>query len=202
MVNVMAKLYGARRRWTTAVSYLILNASGVRVGRGVQFDGIPIVSGANFGQISIGDRCALVSRSSGTALGVRSPVILRALHTGAELKIGADTGLSGTVVCSALSICIGERCLIGSDVLIFDTDFHNPEPDQRRYARPDWDRISAPIVIGDDVFIGTRSIILKGVTIGSGSIIGAGSVVATDVAPNSISAGVPAHEIRRFPLAG
>lgn len=56
--------------------------------------------------------------------------------------------------------------------------------------------ISAPIVIGDNVFIGARAIILKGVTIGEGAIVGAGSVVTKDVAEYSIVAGNPAKVIR------
>jgi acetyltransferase-like isoleucine patch superfamily enzyme len=87
---------------------------------------------------------------------------------------------------------IGERVLIGADVLIFDTDFHNLEP-ERRHAPPDWARISKRVVIEDDVFIGARSIVMKGVSIGKGAIIGAGSVVTADVPPFMIAAGSPAR---------
>lgn len=55
---------------------------------------------------------------------------------------------------------------------------------------------TAPIDIGDDVYIGVQSIILPGVRIGSRSIVGAGSVVTSDVAPNSVVAGVPARRIQ------
>lgn len=198
MLNVRGKLHAARKHFTTNLSYLLLRADGVLVGEGVKFDGIPIVTGARLGRISIGDRCVLVSRSVGTALGVRSAVIIRLLHSGAQIQIGSDTGLSGTVICSASAVTIGERCLIGADVVIFDTEFHNLDPRGRRYGEPKWDKISAPVVIGDDVFIGTRSMIMKGVTIGSGSIIGAGSIVSSDVPSNTIAAGVPAHMIRRL----
>ena len=54
------------------------------------------------------------------------------------------------------------------------------------------------MVIGDDVWIGQRVIVLKGVTIGSGSIIGAGAVVVSDVPPRCVFAGVPAHLIREI----
>ena len=57
--------------------------------------------------------------------------------------------------------------------------------------------VKAPIVIGDNVWIGMGAMILKGVTIGEGSIIAAGAVVTKDVAPNTIVAGVPAKEIRK-----
>jgi acetyltransferase-like isoleucine patch superfamily enzyme len=90
------------------------------------------------------------------------------------------------------------RCLIGADVMIFDTDFHPHSPNGRRHARPDWQHISRPVTIGNDVFIGTRVIICKGVTIGNGSIIAAGSVVSGDVPSNSVFAGNPARLIRHF----
>ena len=57
---------------------------------------------------------------------------------------------------------------------------------------------SLPIVIGDDVFIGARCIITKGVTIGNGAVIGAGSVVTRDVPPNTIVAGNPARIVKQI----
>ncbi len=56
---------------------------------------------------------------------------------------------------------------------------------------------SKPVSIGSDVWIGVRAVILKGVTIGDGSVIGAGSVVTSDIPPNSIAVGVPARVIER-----
>jgi acetyltransferase-like isoleucine patch superfamily enzyme len=87
--------------------------------------------------------------------------------------------------------------------MIFDTDFHPHAPVDdkgipRRYANPDWPTISAPVVIGDDVFLGTRSIVTKGVTIGSGSIIAAGSVVTRSIPPGVIAAGAPAVVVREI----
>ena len=201
VATVLDKLAGLRRRLTTAVGLPFLRALGVRLEPGVQLHGLPIVSGGKLGLISIGARCSLVSEARSTALGVRSPVILRLLAPEAALSIGDDCGLSGTVICAAKSVVIGARCLIGADVMIFDTDFHNPEPANRRYSPPDWERISAPVTIGDNVFIGTRSIVMKGVTIGSGSIIAAGSVVTRDVPANSVFGGVPARLIESLDLA-
>lgn len=189
-------LHGLVRRWSTITSRLWLRVGSVIVGRDVVFDGLPIVTGATKGKIRIGDRCALISRSTGTALGVRSQIIIRLLNEGANIDIGSDTGMSGTVICAAISVKIGERCLIGADVMIFDTDFHSVAPEGRRYATPDWQALSKPVTIGNDVFVGTRSIISKGVNIGDGATIGAGSVVTRDVPPNSVVAGVPAMDIR------
>ena len=143
----------------------------------------------------------LVSDPCGTALGVRAPVILRALVDGAVLSVGDDTGLSGTVICSAVSVEIGARCLIGADVMIFDTDFHNHEAQGRCHGKPRWKEISDPVRIGDDVFIGARCIVTKGATIGVGSIIAAGSVVTRNVPDYSIAAGIPAKIRGRVPGA-
>lgn len=193
------KWSGLNRRVATAYGSAILRQKGVRIGQSISLNGLPIVSGSRLGAMIIGDRVSLVSRSRDTALGVRSPVILRLLHEGAILEIGDDTGISGAAVCAAQKVRIGRRCLLGADVMIFDTDFHNHEALGRRASAPRWDKISAPVVIGDDVFVGARSTISKGVTIGHGAIIGAASVVTSDVPPGAIVAGVPAKQIGWVP---
>ncbi len=193
----MTKFDGLRWRVCTLIAKQLLSRRGVQLGKAIKFDGLPIVTGAHLGEVSIGDRAVLVGNSKGTALGVRGPVILRLLTEGARLTIGEDSGLSGTVICAASSVKVGARALIGADVMIFDTDFHNPEAPGRRYATVDWKRISKPVVIEEDVFIGTRSIIAKGVTIGRGSIVGAGSIVTASIPPYSVAAGVPAKVISK-----
>jgi acetyltransferase-like isoleucine patch superfamily enzyme len=170
----------------------------VTVGAGSRFSGLPIVSQVDRHSIIIGERVVAVSRSDATALGVSRPIILRCLTHGARISIGDDSGLSGTVICAAKSVRIGKRCLIGADVSIFDTDFHQHSANNRRYATPDFERISAPVTIGDDVFIGTRSIIQKGVAIGDGAIVAAGSVVTKDVQRMTIVGGNPASLIRHL----
>jgi maltose O-acetyltransferase len=72
-----------------------------------------------------------------------------------------------------------------------DNDFHRLEP-ERRNERPE----SKPIVLEDNVWLGGRVIVLAGVTIGEDSVIGAGSVVTSDIPPKVIAAGVPARVIR------
>ena len=197
----MSKVDGIRWRLTTALARFSYG-SAVSIGKGVRFLGLPIISGTDLGAIIIGARSSVVSDPRGTALGVRGPVILRLLHLGAQIDIGEDTGLSGAVICAAKGVRIGARCLIGADVMIFDTDFHNPEPEGRRYAATDWERVSAPVSIGDDVFIGTGARVMKGVTIGNGCVIGAGSLVVSDIAPYTIAAGSPAKSVRAVQRAG
>jgi len=109
------------------------------------------------------------------------------LEVGADavLRIGEGTYLNrNTVVVAERSVEIGRMCRIAWDVVIMDSDLH-PMPGRALENRP--------VVIGDDVWIGCRCIILKGVTIGAGAVIAAGSVVTKDVPPGAIAAGVPAR---------
>ena len=85
---------------------------------------------------------------------------------------------------------IGDWVLIGWDVTITDTDEHD---------WPGLGRRCAPVTIGDNAWIGARSIILKGVTVGEHAVIGAGSVVTRDVPPYALAAGSPAKVIRELP---
>jgi len=138
----------------------------------------------------------LISRVASTALGVSRPVILRTLDSEARITIGSDSGLSGTTICAMCSVAVGARVLFGADVLVTDTDFHEIDSVPRRYAPPPAPSDSDRVVIGDDVFVGARSIILSGSRIGSGSVIGAGSVVKGTVPPLVVAAGNPCRVIR------
>lgn len=174
-----------------------LAVSGVSFGKGVTLLGVPIIRRHDASQIVIGDRVMIISSSRWTDLGVSHPTVLRTLRTGAQLRIGADSGISGGSICAARSVEIGERCLIGADVMICDTDFHPLSPDNRRYGN-DWGDIGVlPVKIGNDVFIGTRAIVLKGVEIGDGAVIGAGSVVTSSVQRRTIVVGNPARMVGR-----
>lgn len=111
----------------------------------------------------------------------------------AVLKIGDNVGISSSCIWVTNSITIGNHVNIGADTLILDTDAHHLDWQERRNGG---ERSCKPIIIEDDAFIGTRSIILKGVTIGARSIIGAGSVVAKSIPPDCVAAGNPCKIIR------
>lgn len=84
---------------------------------------------------------------------------------------------------------IGKGCAIGRDVVIRSFDGHVID-------RPDY-KISAPIHIGDAVWIGQGATILKGVTIGNGAVIAAGAIVTHDIPAHALAAGIPARIIRQ-----
>jgi acetyltransferase-like isoleucine patch superfamily enzyme len=105
------------------------------------------------------------------------------------IEIGEFTSLGDRteIHCGKL-VRIGNFVLISWDVNILEYDYHAPGGGQA---------IPAPIIIEDEVWVGAKAIILKGVTIGKGSIIGAGAVVTKDVPPYSFAAGNPARIIRK-----
>lgn len=183
--------------WRTIVIWRVKKL-GVSLHKGTTFFGMPIVSIVKGSFIEIGENASLCSTSNYTALGVNHPVILRTLRESAKIKIGADTGLSGATICAAMSVSIGSQCLIGANVTIVDTDFHAIHPKNRRHNTNPKEISASPVVIEDNVFIGTSAIILKGVTIGKNSVIGAGSVVACNVPENAVVAGNPAIVIRQL----
>jgi acetyltransferase-like isoleucine patch superfamily enzyme len=93
-------------------------------------------------------------------------------------------------------ITVGRHCQIAGGVAILDAPGHPLDPVARREGKPAMREDVRPVVIEDDVWIGQRSIILPGVTIGRGSVVAAGSVVMTSVPPNVLVAGNPARQFR------
>jgi acetyltransferase-like isoleucine patch superfamily enzyme len=112
------------------------------------------------------------------------------------LLIGSHTriGHSSTFVVGK-NVTVGDHCLIASEVVIFDSSGHPSDPAARLASLPPRQEDVKPVTIGRNVWIGFRSIISPGVTIGDNSVVAAGSVVVTDVPPNSIVAGYPARRI-------
>lgn len=175
---------------------LTLSRNSVDLGDRVRIIGRPIIVRYPGSRIRIGARTVLCSDPRSTALGTAKPVIIRTLTSDARIRIGEDVGMSGTVVCCSFNVEIGDRCLIGADVTIADTDFHPVSPwAGRRYAHMPTPQVSDSIVIESDVFIGAGTYILKGVKIGRGAVVGAGSVVTKDVESNTIVGGNPAKPI-------
>jgi maltose O-acetyltransferase len=109
-----------------------------------------------------------------------------------EFGAGAQINNNASIVSEGPGIRIGPHALIGPFVEIFDSDFHELHPDRRRNGRPR----TASVELGENVFVGTGTKILKGVTVGAHSVIGAGSVVTSPIPEGVIAAGNPARVIR------
>jgi acetyltransferase-like isoleucine patch superfamily enzyme len=107
-----------------------------------------------------------------------------------RLVIGDRTFVNyGCDIAATGLVSIGADCMIGTHVSIIDNDFHELVD---RHRMP----ISKPVIIGDNVWIGNRAIILPGVTIGDGSVVGAGAVVVHDVPPGTLVVGNPARVVK------
>lgn len=116
------------------------------------------------------------------------------VEPGATLTIGNNVGMSSTRLWIHESARIGNNVKIGGCVLITDTDAHPMDYMARRSSNEGTK--SAPVVIEDDVWVGAHCIILKGVTIGARSIIGAGSVVTKSIPADCVAAGNPCRVIK------
>lgn len=111
-----------------------------------------------------------------------------------RLEIGEQVYINyGVSIGAMLSVTIGDRTNIGSYAIILDNNYHSVEPERRR-VRPS----SQPVVIEENVWLGSRVIVLPGVRVGAHSAIGAGSVVTRDIPPRTLAAGVPAQIIRQI----
>ena len=168
---------------------------GIKPSATWRFRGLPWLRVAGKGSsITIGKRFTANSLIRFNSFGIIQRVVIRTVAPGAKITIGDNVGVSGCTISASKSITIGNRVLVGSGTAIVDQDAHQIDPDDRRNGTGEIKK--APIIIEDDVFIGARVIILKGVTIGKGSTIGAGSVVTKSIPPYSIVAGNPARVIR------
>jgi acetyltransferase-like isoleucine patch superfamily enzyme len=157
-----------------------------------RFYRLPIVQVHKKASVRIGKKFVACSSPYHNSIGVIQKVTIKALSPKSILSIGSNVGVSGATISCSSRINIGDNVLIGSGVLISDSDAHAINP---RYRNDSSKTISKPIIIENDVFIGARSIILKGVIIGEGAVIGAGSVISRSVEAFSIVAGNPAKKI-------
>jgi acetyltransferase-like isoleucine patch superfamily enzyme len=108
-----------------------------------------------------------------------------------QIGDGAQINNNAFIKSEGPGIRIGAGALIGSEVTIYDSDFHDLRAGRRRGGQP---RMAA-VELAEDVFVGDRALILKGVTIGAHSVIGAGSVVTSSIPAGVIAAGNPARVI-------
>jgi len=160
--------------------------------------GIPYVSVAIGGNFSIDENLSMNNGIRGNPIGCYNRCTFF-VDEGASLKIGSNLGISQAALICHISIKIGDNVKIGGGTLIFDTDFHALNSKLRLSHLSDFvNKRKLPVVLEDNVFIGANCTILKGVTIGKNSIIGASSVVSKNIPSNEIWAGNPAKFIRKI----
>ena len=175
-------------------AWMSLRFAGVTIGTGWQCYGLPIIQKHRDSTLTIGANAKFRSTIRSNPLGPNHACILSTRTQSAVLTIGDDFGMTGGSIVCEERVTLGNRVFIGANTIITDTDFHPLDPITRN-SDP-LNGKTAPIVIEDDVFIGMQTLILKGVTLGAGSVIGAGSVVTGDIPAGMIAAGNPAKIIR------
>jgi acetyltransferase-like isoleucine patch superfamily enzyme len=159
-----------------------LRLMGMKIGRKCWIRSISVPR--NPWDVAIGDDVALDDEVVLLTTGLRAPQ--------PRLVIGAGTYVNRfTMFDASERIELGLHCLVGPFCYITDHDHAHA----RGRSIRDQPLVSAPVLIGDEVWIGSGVIILKGVSIGDGAVIGAGSVVTRSVAPYAKVAGAPARVI-------
>jgi len=162
-----------------------------------KFYGLPLIQKHKNSVIIFGNSLQVRSSLNSNPLGPYHKTIFATWVSKSTLKIGENFGITGGAICSSYDIAIGDNVRVGANCTIIDSDFH-PLDSSERLISPKSANF-APIRIENDVFIGMNSIILKGVQIGEGSVIGAGSVVVESVPSNVVVAGNPAKIIKELP---
>jgi acetyltransferase-like isoleucine patch superfamily enzyme len=170
---VLRAVFALRRSWYR------LRYPGLTLGREVEIRGrLRLRRGV---RVTIGDR-------------TRVNKLVRFAGPG-EVRIGADCLLNATWIGCWTTVTVGDRSLLSNCELV-DNDFHNLPPGQRH--DPPVPETRAPITIGENVWIGSHALVLKGVRIGDDSVVGAGTVVRTAVPPRVVVIGNPQQTVKKF----
>jgi len=174
-------LWMALRRWWWQV----------KIGAGARFYGLLQLRRHPLGQILVGQNATFRSLKVANPLIQAGPCSLAA-GKNAIIQIGDHCGFSGVSIVAQQHIQLGNRVLCGANVVICDGD-HHPLNAQRRAEGATGP--SAPVYIGDDVWLGMNVVVLKGVNIGAGAVIAANALVNADIPAGAIAAGVPAKVV-------
>lgn len=171
--------------------YLYLKIIGVELGKRISFYGRPIFIRTYRSSVVIGDGCRFRSKLTSNLIGINHPCIIATHTQAAKIIIGESCGFSGTTIGAFKEIKLGNNVRCGANTLITDSDWHLSDP---RVGE------AKPVFLDDNVWLGYGVIVMKGVTIGKNSIIGAGSVVTKDLPANVIAVGNPCIIVKSIKL--
>ena len=146
------------------------------------------------GRFRIGENVVINSGVEANPVGGHRTIFL-IKGEGALIEIGDNTGMSNAIICAREHVSIGNCVNLGAGCRIFDTDFHSSNLEDRI---ADVNIPCRPVRIEDGVFVGSNALIMKGVTVGERSVIGAHAVVTKDVPAGEIWAGNPAKFIKKL----
>ncbi len=200
MINIV---YKASNRIVRSVGVFFdrIRTSIILRGNGVNFSsyrtsGVPYVMVARGGKMFIGENFAMNNDVKGNPIGCYERCTFF-VDRGCTLRIGTGVGISQAALVAHADITIGNNVKIGGGVCVYTSDFHSLNPKVRASKEDLKQRKTGPVTFKDNAFIGAKSIILKGVTIGKNAIVGAGSIVTKNIPDNEIWAGNPARFIRK-----
>lgn len=171
------------------ITYVNCYFEKIIIGKNNVFFGIPYFYKKKGSSIHIGKNCTFRSHPKSNLIGINRKCIISTNLKGAKIIIGNNCGFSGTVIGAFCNITIKNNVRCGANTTITDSDWHLDDPRSG---------IPKPVVIEDNVWIGLNTIVLKGVTIGENSVIGAGSIVVNNIPANVIAAGNPCKVIKHI----
>ena len=183
------KLHLLNLYWRITRTYLRLR--GAEVGRMVRCNGFPYIKIRTGGRLIIEDGVNInASRWSNAHIVAGSTTFY--VGENATLRLSQGVGISGTRVVAIKHIEIGAHTLIGAGCLICDSDMHEIPLGSENPVHCE------PIHIGNRVFFGAQCVILKGINIGDGAVIAAGSMVSKSVPARCLAAGNPAKVCKEY----
>lgn len=177
------------------IAKLNFSLNGIQFSKGLRVFGFLKVHVTRRGKVIIGNNLHINSGNNYNIIGRQQKTTF---WVEGKLIIGNNVGMSSTAIICNHEIEIGDNVIIGGNTVIYDTDFH--ALDSKLRIDKGVDKLNAKygkVYIKENVFIGAHSTILKGVTIGSNSVIGACSLVSKDIPDNEIWAGNPAIFVRK-----
>ena len=187
-------LFGYNNRFiqffSTVYCKLKMKFQNILYGNNVRFRGNTLFYKSPDSVISIGNNVTFNSNVRFNFRGINHKCILQTSRTG-KIIIGNNCGFSGVSIVSACSVTLGNEVKCGTNVIIGDRNDHEKEYPQF---------VPEPVAIGNHVWIGMNSVVMKGVTIGDNVIIGANSVVTKDIPSNVIAVGSPCKPIKAYDL--
>ena len=187
-----------RKFWILVNRLILFKLKGIKFGCNMRVANYLHIKRGHNTNISIGNNFAFYSGDFYNPL-ARNICGAIELEDNANLEIGDNVGISSACIWVYKYVKIGSGTKIGGDCILIDSDAHSLNYKDREKGYSDRPNAkSKGITIENDVLIGTRCIILKGVTIGARSVIGAGSVVSKDIPSDCIAAGNPAKVIKKI----
>lgn len=193
------------RAFIGGLRYPLRHGKPIWIGSATVIDGVERITVTDGGALRVGlGSFGLSSSADASVLRVRPGASMlcdgvvslqrgvRIVVDGGDLTIGHGTNVNGSArILVRAGVRIGAWCTLSWDCQILDNDFHTMTVDGQQ--RPS----TAPVTLGDRVWVGTNALILKGVSVGDGAVIAAGAVVTKDVPANAVVAGSPAKVVGR-----